>query len=266
MLNTVDSKTEYLAAERLEKSIGNLKIVDSVSIRVGRGEVIGILGPNGAGKTTLMSMITGILQPDSGLVRIGGEDVTRLPMFARAKLGLNYLPQEPSVFKGLSVEKNIMMSLESCYSDKAKRQEILHAILNSFGLDGVRTRNAAKLSGGMRRRCEVARAIASSPKYLMLDEPFAGVDPIAISDLQRMIVRIRDFGLGLLVSDHNVRETLSIVDHAYIIVAGKVLAHGSPAEIAANDLVRRFYLGDSLDQPARFGPGSRAGVVETTMI
>lgn len=255
-----------MTAERLEKSISGLKIVDGISIRVGRGEVIGILGPNGAGKTTLMSMITGILLPDSGFVTIGGEDVTRRPMFARAKLGLSYLPQEPSVFKGLSVEKNIMMGLESCYPEKAKRQAILIALLNSFGLSKVRTRNAAKLSGGMRRRCEVARAIASNPKYLMLDEPFAGVDPISISDLQRMIKRISEFGLGVLVSDHNVRETLSIVDHAYIIVAGKVLAHGSPAEIASNELVRRYYLGDSLDRPASFGEGSRPGTTGTRML
>lgn len=257
MLNTLDHKTRCLTAERLEKSYGDFKIIDGVSIRIGRGEVIGILGPNGAGKTTLMSMITGIVQPDAGQVAIDGNDVTRLPMFARAKLGLSYLPQEPSVFRGLSVENNIMMGLESSYPNKAGRQEILRVILNAFGLTSIRTRNAAKLSGGMRRRCEVARAIASNPKYLMLDEPFAGVDPLAISDLQRMITRIREFGLGVLVSDHNVRETLSIVDHAYIIVAGKVLAQGSPAEIASNELVRQYYLGDSLDQPTSFKSRTR---------
>ncbi|MHA7776919.1 LPS export ABC transporter ATP-binding protein [Roseibium sp. M-1] len=249
-----------MTAEKLEKSYGDFKIIDGISIRIGRGEVIGILGPNGAGKTTLMSMITGIVQPDAGQVAIDGFDVTRLPMFARAKLGLSYLPQESSVFRGLSVEKNIMMGLESCYPNKAARQEILRLILNAFGLSDVRGRNAAKLSGGMRRRCEVARAIASNPKYLMLDEPFAGVDPIAISDLQVMITRIREFGLGVLISDHNVRETLSIVDHAYIIVGGKVLAEGSPADIASNNLVRQYYLGDSLDQPASFQSRTRSSV------
>jgi lipopolysaccharide export system ATP-binding protein len=248
-----------LTADKLEKSFGDFKIIDGVSIRIGRGEVIGILGPNGAGKTTLMSMITGIVQPDAGLVEIDGIDVTRLPMFARAKLGLSYLPQESSVFRGLSVENNIMMGLESSYPNKAARQEILRLILDAFALTPVRSRNAAKLSGGMRRRCEVARAIASNPKYLMLDEPFAGVDPIAISDLQRMITKIREFGLGLLISDHNVRETLSIVDHAYIIVEGKVLAEGSPAEIASNKLVRHYYLGDSLDQPSNFKSRTRPG-------
>lgn len=247
-----------MTADGLEKTLGGFKVIDGVSMSIRRGETVGILGPNGAGKTTLMSMITGIVHPDAGRIEIDGNDVTHLPMFARAKLGISYLPQEPSVFRGLSVENNIMLALESCYPVKAARRQILSAILDAFGLSSVRTRNSAKLSGGMRRRCEVARAIASNPSYLMLDEPFAGVDPIAISDLQNMISRIRDFGLGVLISDHNVRETLSIVDRAYIIVGGKVLAHGTPAEIAANKQVRQYYLGDSLDQPLNFEARSRS--------
>lgn len=257
MINASDHQTKGLTTAGLEKSLGNIKIIDGVSITIRRGETVAILGPNGAGKTTLMSMITGIVQPDTGKIEIDDIDVTHLPMFARAKLGLSYLPQEPSVFRGLSVENNIMMALESCHRDKTTRNQILRVLLNAFGLASVRTRNAAKLSGGMRRRCEVARALASNPNYLMLDEPFAGVDPIAISELQNMISRIRDFGLGVLVSDHNVRETLSIVDRAYIIVGGKVLAHGTPAEIAANEQVRQYYLGDSLDQPTDFRSRSR---------
>jgi lipopolysaccharide export system ATP-binding protein len=257
LINASDHQTNSLTAIGLEKSLGNFKIIDGVSIKIRRGETVGILGPNGAGKTTLMSMITGIIQPDTGRIEIDDIDATNLPMFARAKIGLSYLPQESSVFRGLSVENNIMMALESSYPGKATRQQILGALLDAFGLSSVRTRNAARLSGGMRRRCEVARALASNPKYLMLDEPFAGVDPIAISDLQNMISRIRDFGLGVLISDHNVRETLSIVDRAYIIVGGTVLAHGTPAEIAANELVRQYYLGDSLDQPRSFEARSR---------
>lgn len=253
MINASDHQSQCLTADGLEKSFGNLNIIDGVSLKVRRGEMVAILGPNGAGKTTLMSMIAGIIQPDSGRIEIDSTDATRFPVFARAKLGLSYLPQESSVFRGLSVENNIMVSLESCYPDKATRHEMLDLILEEFGLTSVRTRNAAKLSGGMRRRCEVARALASNPRYLMLDEPFAGVDPLAISALQGMISRIRDLGLGILISDHNVRETLSIVDHAYIIVGGKVLAYGTPAEIASNDQVRQFYLGSSLDTTTSFG-------------
>jgi lipopolysaccharide export system ATP-binding protein len=258
LTNAADHQTKCLTADGLEKSFGNFKIIDGVSIKIQPGEMVAILGPNGAGKTTLMSMIAGIVHPDSGRIEIDSTDATRLPVFARAKLGLSYLPQEPSVFRGLSVENNIMVGLESCYPDKATRLEILDLILDSFGLSDVRARNAAKLSGGMRRRCEVARALASNPRYLMLDEPFAGVDPLAISDLQAMIMRIRDLGLGILISDHNVRETLSIVDHAYIVVGGRVLAYGTPAEISANEQVRDHYLGNSLDAPTSFKFRSRS--------
>ncbi len=252
MTRSSDQKARCLAAKRLKKSFGSTNVVDDISIQVRRGETVAILGPNGAGKTTLMSIVAGTIQPDSGEISIDGTEATRLPVFARARLGLSYLPQESSVFRGLSVENNIMVALESCYPDKTTRLRLLERILDEFGLTSVRTRNAAKLSGGMRRRCEVARALASRPSYLMLDEPFAGVDPLAVSDLQGLISRIRDSGLGILISDHNVRETLSIVDHAYIIVAGKVLAYGTPSEIAANEQVRQFYLGNSLDQTAGF--------------
>lgn len=253
MITSSDHQTKCLSANKLEKSFGSVNVVDDISITVRRGETVAILGPNGAGKTTLLNIVAGTLKPDSGRISIDGTDATRMPVFARARLGLSYLPQEPSVFRGLSVENNIMVALESCYPDKTTRLEVLDRILHEFGLSSVRPRNAAKLSGGMRRRCEVARALASNPRYLMLDEPFAGVDPIAVSDLQDMISRIRDSGLGILISDHNVRETLSIVDHAYIIVAGKVLAYGTPMEIVSNDQVRQFYLGNTLDQATGFG-------------
>ncbi|WP_422370347.1 LPS export ABC transporter ATP-binding protein [Hoeflea sp.] len=247
-----------MSASRLEKSFGGINVVKDVSLTIRRGETVAVLGPNGAGKTTLMNIIAGTMQPDAGGIRIDGTDATRMPVFARARLGLSYLPQEPSVFRGLSVEDNIMVALESCYPDRPTRSRILDRILDGFGLTSVRSRNAAKLSGGMRRRCEVARALASNPRYLMLDEPFAGVDPLAVSDLQGLISRIRASGLGILISDHNVRETLSIVDHAYIVVAGKVLAHGTPEEIASNEQVRRFYLGNTLDGATGFSSRSRS--------
>jgi lipopolysaccharide export system ATP-binding protein len=243
--NQPEQNSSRLSALRVSKAHGDIQTIDQISLQVRRGEVVGVLGPNGAGKTTLMSIINGVITPDSGQILIDDHDVTRFPVFLRAKLGLNYLPQEPSVFRSLSVEDNIMIALESRRSNKKQRQVLVERILAVFGLSAVRNRNAAKLSGGMRRRCEIARAVATNPKYLMLDEPFAGVDPIAISDLQQLIGRIRGLGLGILISDHNVRETLSIVDRAYIIVAGKVLAHGNPNEIAANELVRKYYLGHS---------------------
>lgn len=252
MITPSSNQTECLSANKLEKSFGGINVVNEISLTIGRGETVAVLGPNGAGKTTLMNMIAGTMQPDAGAIRIDGTDATRMPVFARARLGLSYLPQEPSVFRGLSVEDNIMVALESCYPDRPTRNKVLDRILDGFGLASVRARNAAKLSGGMRRRCEVARALASNPRYLMLDEPFAGVDPLAVSDLQGLIRRIRDSGLGILITDHNVRETLSIVDHAYIVVAGKVLAYGTPEEIASNEQVRRFYLGNSLDSATGF--------------
>lgn len=237
-----------LSARNLVKSYQKQEVVTDISMNMGRGEVVALLGPNGAGKTTLMSMVTGIIRPDSGHIDIDGIDVTNLPMYARAQLGLSYLPQEASVFRGLSVEENILLYLETYEPDRQKRKVRLDAILEEFDLTSIRRRNASKLSGGQRRRCEIARALASEPAYILLDEPFAGVDPLAISYIQDTIQKLRKRGIGVLISDHNVRETLSIVDRAYVMVAGRLLAQGSPDQVIADENVRRFYLGNSLDR------------------
>jgi len=242
-----EAATGALRAENLAKAYQHRDVVSDVTLQIRRGEVVALLGPNGAGKTTLLSMITGILRPDAGSIEIDGIDVTDLPIYERARLGLSYLPQESSVFRGLSVEDNILLYLESFEPDRRRRRTRLDAILDEFDLTDIRTRNASRLSGGQRRRCEIARALASEPAYLMLDEPFAGVDPLAIAQVQETVHALSDRGIGVLISDHNVRETLSIVDHAYIMVAGRVLAEGPPEVIVANESVRRFYLGDSLD-------------------
>lgn len=231
----------------LEKSYRDTPVVSRVSLEVKRGEIVAILGPNGAGKTTVMSMISGILKPDSGNIKIDGTVVTELPMYARAQLGLSYLPQEPSVFRGMSVEDNLIIAMETSLAERAQRAKALEIMLDVFGLTELRKHKAGKLSGGQRRRCEVARALATRPNYLILDEPFAGVDPLAISELQHTIRKISKSGIGVLISDHNVRETLRIVDRAYVMVDGRILAQGNSQDVASNDLVRRHYLGDSLD-------------------
>ncbi len=222
-------------------------VVAGFDLEVEQGEVFGLLGPNGAGKTTLMSMITGLVTPDAGRVEIDGIDVSAWPLHRRARLGLSYLPQESSVFAGLSVADNIMFYLEAVEPDPEERRARLEVFLGAFDLKPLRDRIASRLSGGQRRRCEIARALAGQPRYLVLDEPFAGVDPLAIAELQHTIVWLRNHGLGVLISDHNVRETLSIVDRAYIMVDGQMLASGSPAAIKADDQVRDHYLGTLFD-------------------
>jgi lipopolysaccharide export system ATP-binding protein len=236
-----------LEAAHLSKSYGGHNAVADVSLLLQPGEVIALVGPNGAGKTTLLSMITGIVGPDSGRIDIDGVDVTRLPIYARAQLGLSYLPQEPSVFRGLSVEDNILLYLETFEPDRRQRQLRLEALLDEFDLVGLRKQKGSRLSGGQRRRCEIARALAADPYYVLLDEPFAGVDPLAISDLRETIDVLRARAIGVLISDHNVRETLSIVDRAYVMVDGRFIAEGPPAMIIADENVRRFYLGNTLD-------------------
>lgn len=231
----------------LSKSYRGQNVVMDVSLELRRGEAVALLGPNGAGKSTLLAMITGIVKPDSGWIEIDGFDVTSLPIHARARLGLSYLPQETSVFRGLSVENNILLYLETFVPDKHERRRRLNALLEEFGLTAIRKNNAAGLSGGQKRRCEIARALAVDPRYVMLDEPFAGVDPLAISDVQETIRKLRQRGMGVLISDHNVREALSIVDYAYILESGRLLAQGNPKDIVANEDVRYFYLGNSLD-------------------
>jgi lipopolysaccharide export system ATP-binding protein len=235
---------EWLAAHGLEKSFGRRRIVKGVSLGVRRGEVVGLLGPNGAGKTTTFYMITGLIPADGGAIEIDGNDVTRMPMYQRARLGIGYLPQEASIFRGLSVEKNILAVLEVVERNPAERKRKLDALLDEFSIGHLRKAPSIALSGGERRRCEIARALASDPAFMLLDEPFAGVDPIAVSDIQDLVRHLTRRGIGVLITDHNVRETLGLIDRAYIIHAGKVLMEGTPDAVIANEQVRRYYLGE----------------------
>jgi lipopolysaccharide export system ATP-binding protein len=219
-------------------------VVKGVSVAVRRGEAVGLLGPNGAGKTTTFYMITGLVPADAGRITIDGRDVTRLPMYRRARLGIGYLPQEASIFRGLTVEQNILAVLELVEPDKRKRMAQLDDLLEEFNIARLRKSPSLALSGGERRRCEIARALASRPSYMLLDEPFAGIDPIAVGDIQQLVRHLTRRGIGVLITDHNVRETLNLVDRAYVIADGTVLTEGSPEEIVANEDVRRVYLGD----------------------
>jgi lipopolysaccharide export system ATP-binding protein len=234
----------WLVAHGLVKSYGGRRVVQGVSVAVQRGESVGILGPNGAGKTTVFYMVTGLVQADGGRIELNGHDVTDLPMYRRARLGIGYLPQEASIFRGLSVEKNIMAVLEIVEPSAKKRRAKLDSLLEEFRITHLRKSPSIALSGGERRRCEIARALASGPSFMLLDEPFAGIDPIAVSDIQELVRHLTDRGIGVLITDHNVRETLSLIDRAYIIYDGQVLTQGKPEEIIANDDVRRVYLGD----------------------
>jgi lipopolysaccharide export system ATP-binding protein len=228
----------------LRKAYKARRVVEDVSMLVRRGEAVGLLGPNGAGKTTLFYMITGLIRPDGGIIELDGHDVTRLPMYRRARLGIGYLPQEASIFRGLSVEDNIMAVLEITQADKRKRAFELEALLEEFDIKRLRKTPSIALSGGERRRCEIARALAGRPSFMLLDEPFAGIDPIAIGDIQALVRHLKQRGIGVLITDHNVRETLGLIDRAYIIHSGRVLTEGVPAEIVEHPDVRRFYLGE----------------------
>lgn len=234
----------WLTVEQVKKSYKKRMVVKGVSLAVGRGESVGLLGPNGAGKTTVFYMITGLVPADAGVITIDGHDVTALPMYRRARLGIGYLPQEASIFRGLTVEQNIMAVLELVEPNKKKRQEQLDSLLEEFHITRLRKSPSLALSGGERRRCEIARALASRPSFILLDEPFAGIDPIAVGDIQVLVRHLTDRGIGVLITDHNVRETLSLIDRAYIIYDGQVLTQGNPQEIIANEDVRRVYLGD----------------------
>ena len=229
----------------IAKSYDRRSVLSDISLTVGRGEVFGLLGPNGAGKTTCFYSIMGLVKPDSGRILLDGEDITGLPMYRRAILGLGYLPQETSIFRGLTVEQNIMAVLELAEPDAAARTARLDQLLGEFHLDGLRTSMATALSGGERRRCEIARALAADPSIILLDEPFAGIDPISIADIRDLVAQLKDRGIGVLITDHNVRETLEIVDRAYIIYDGRVLFTGSPDELVADANVRRLYLGET---------------------
>ncbi|HEX4766072.1 MAG TPA: LPS export ABC transporter ATP-binding protein [Lichenihabitans sp.] len=232
-----------LGVRNLGKAYKGRKVVQDVSIHLHRGEAVGLLGPNGAGKTTVFYMITGLVKPDKGTIDLEGHDVTALPMYRRARLGIGYLPQEASIFRGLNVEDNIRAVLEITVKDKAQREAELDNLLEEFNIARLRKAPSIALSGGERRRCEIARALAGRPSFMLLDEPFAGIDPIAVGDIQDLVRHLKQRGIGVLITDHNVRETLGLIDRAYIIHSGHVLTEGTADEIIAHPDVRRLYLG-----------------------
>lgn len=240
-------QTGWLVAHGLAKSYGRKVVVSNVSIAVRRGEAVGLLGPNGAGKTTVFTMIMGLVRPDRGEIRLDGQPITHLPMFQRGRLGLGYLPQEPSIFRGLSVEGNLLAVLEGRIRGRTARRQRLDTLLREFGIEHLRRANALTLSGGERRRVEIARAVATDPAFMLLDEPFAGVDPIAVADVQGLVRQLTSRGIGVLITDHSVRETLSLVDRAYLIYGGRVMIQGKPETITSDPEARRVYLGDTFD-------------------
>ncbi|MBL4721375.1 MAG: LPS export ABC transporter ATP-binding protein [Alphaproteobacteria bacterium] len=233
-----------LVVQNIGKSFKKRPVLRDVSMQIRRGEVIGLLGPNGAGKTTCFYIITGLIAPDYGVVSIDGRDVTDLPMYRRAHLGVGYLPQEASIFRGLTVENNIRAVLEVVEKDREKREAALDALLAEFSITHLRRTPSIALSGGERRRVEIARALASQPAFILLDEPLAGIDPIAVHEIRELVFQLKDRGIGVLITDHNVRETLGLVDRAYILHDGRVLMEGAPDEIVDHDEVRRVYLGE----------------------
>jgi lipopolysaccharide export system ATP-binding protein len=233
-----------LVATGLGKHFKKRPVVRNVSLSVKRGEAVGLLGPNGAGKTTTFYMIVGLIAPDSGNIVLDGAEISSLPMYRRARLGIGYLPQEASVFRGLNVEQNIMAALDVVETDRDKREGMLTALLAEFGISHLRRTPALALSGGERRRVEIARALATAPNYILLDEPLAGIDPIAVGEIRDLVSHLKHRGLGVLITDHNVRETLEIIDRAYILYDGQVLMEGAPEAVVAHEDVRRVYLGE----------------------
>ncbi|WP_425339934.1 LPS export ABC transporter ATP-binding protein [Methylobacterium variabile] len=233
-----------LAVAGLKKSYGARTVVHDAGLTVRNGEAVGLLGPNGAGKTTIFYMITGLVSADRGTISLDGHEITRLPMYQRARLGIGYLPQEASIFRGLNVEDNIRAVLEVVEPDRKARERKLDSLLDEFNITRLRKSPSIALSGGERRRCEIARALASSPSFMLLDEPFAGIDPIAVGDIQELVMHLKGRGIGVLITDHNVRETLGLIDRAYIVHSGRILTEGTPDEIVANEDVRRLYLGE----------------------
>jgi lipopolysaccharide export system ATP-binding protein len=233
-----------LRCENLTKAFGHRKVVNSVDVQVDGGEVVGLLGPNGAGKTTIFYMMVGLLRPNSGKISLNGEEISSLPMYMRARKGLGYLPQEPSVFRKLSVEDNLMAILETLPVSKEERQERLESLLNELGLTSLRKQKAYSLSGGERRRVEITRALVLSPCFILLDEPFAGIDPIAVLDIQSIVCQLKSKGIGIIITDHNVRETLGVCDRAYILNDGIILEEGPPERIARSRKARKIYLGE----------------------
>ena len=239
-----DNFSEALAAFHLQKSYGRRRVVDDVTLNVEQGEVVGLLGANGAGKTTTFYMMVGLERAEKGNIFLNGQEVTTLPMYLRARLGLGYLPQEPSIFRKMSAEQNILAVLETTKRSRAERFARLEELLEEFGVTHVRKTRGDALSGGERRRVEIARCLATEPQYILLDEPFAGIDPIAIDDIREIILYLKNQGIGILITDHNVRETLGITDRAYIMAEGKILKSGQPNELVQDEDVRRLYLGE----------------------
>lgn len=236
-----------LRSENLVKYYGKRKVVNNVTIEVNQGEIVGLLGPNGAGKTTTFYMVVGFIKPTEGKVYLNDDELTGLPMYKRARKGVGYLPQEASVFRKLSVEQNISSILEFQKMSKSEQKEKLESLLDEFGLQKVRKNNADSLSGGERRRTEIARALASNPKFILLDEPFAGIDPIAVEDIQSIVSKLKDKNIGILITDHNVQETLSITNRAYLMFEGSILRSGTSEELAKDELVRKVYLGQNFE-------------------
>ncbi|HEY6902817.1 MAG TPA: LPS export ABC transporter ATP-binding protein [Candidatus Acidoferrales bacterium] len=234
-----------LQAAELRKSYRRRTVVNDVSLEIQQGEVVGLLGPNGAGKTTTFYILVGLARPDYGRVLLDGEDITDLPMYLRARSGISYLPQEPSVFRKLTVEENLLAVLETLSVTPQQRRDRVEELLAQMGLEGVRSSHAHVLSGGERRRLEIARSLVLSPSFVLLDEPFAGIDPLTVVDIQKIIADLSEAGIGVLITDHNVRDTLAVTNRAYIISEGKILAAGTPLELSANADVRRIYLGES---------------------
>ena len=238
-------KTSILSIKGISKSYDKRKVVNNVSLNLKRGEAVGLLGPNGAGKTTCFYIIAGLIQSDEGNIFLDDKPLNHLPMYYRAKMGIGYLPQESSIFRGLTVEKNLLSVLETCNYNSNDRYQILEDLISEFNISNIRKSLGATLSGGERRRVEIARALATNPKYILLDEPLAGIDPIAINDVKNLISQLKERNIGVLITDHNVRETLGIVDRAYILFDGSVMMSGTPAEIISHKGVRDVYLGDS---------------------
>jgi lipopolysaccharide export system ATP-binding protein len=236
--------TGQLVAKELVKIYGGRKVVNNIDLNIFPGEVVGLLGPNGAGKTTTFYMIVGLIRPDSGSIFLNGEDISKYPMYLRAKRGLNYLPQEPSIFRKLTVAENILAILETLNLNSRQRKERLESLLGELDLTSLADNPAYSLSGGERRRVEITRALVTSPKYILLDEPFAGIDPLAVADIQKIIYKLKAKGIGVVISDHNVRETLSVCDRAYIVNEGSVLVEGDPDTIASCELAKKFYFGE----------------------
>ena len=240
-----NNQESILEIFNIGKKYKNRAVLKNVSLHVRRGEAVGLLGPNGAGKTTCFYCVTGLITPDYGDVHINGEDITNMPMYRRARMGIGYLPQEASIFRSLSVEDNIKAILEIVEEDESKREITLEELLNEFSIAHLRKSPAIALSGGERRRLEIARALASNPDFILLDEPLAGIDPIAVGEIRSLVSQLKNRGLGVLITDHNVRETLDIIDRAYILHGGSVLMEGTPKEIVASKEVRKVYLGDN---------------------